>query len=156
MGRMRPSFAVRILTAVVLITVAGSARALAQDARAAIESGNRQFEQAIAKGDAAAIAGMYTTAAQVLPPNSEPVQGREAIQKVWEGFLATGIRDLKLATSEATVAGDTAYEVGSYELKTPDGKLADRGKYVVVWKKEGGGWKLHRDIWNSSQPAPAR
>jgi ketosteroid isomerase-like protein len=25
-----------------------------------------------------------------------------------------------------------------------------RGKYVVVWKKDGDGmWRLHRDIWNT-------
>lgn len=22
-------------------------------------------------------------------------------------------------------------------------------KYVVVWKKEDGQWRLHRDIWNT-------
>jgi hypothetical protein len=22
-------------------------------------------------------------------------------------------------------------------------------KYVVVWKKVGGQWRLHRDIWNA-------
>jgi len=32
--------------------------------------------------------------------------------------------------------------------------VADRAKYVVVWKKVGGQWLLHRDIWNTSQPAP--
>jgi ketosteroid isomerase-like protein len=32
----------------------------------------------------------------------------------------------------------------------------DRGKYIVVWKDEGGKWKLHRDIWNSSLPAPSK
>ena len=32
---------------------------------------------------------------------------------------------------------------------------ADSGKYLVVWKNDGGSWKLHRDIWTTSQPAAA-
>jgi hypothetical protein len=28
-------------------------------------------------------------------------------------------------------------------------------KYVVVWKKQGGSWKIIRDIWNSMAPAAA-
>jgi ketosteroid isomerase-like protein len=28
-----------------------------------------------------------------------------------------------------------------------------KGKYIVLWKKENGKWKLHRDISNSDLPA---
>lgn len=38
-------------------------------------------------------------------------------------------------------------------MKTKDGTVADRGKYIVVWKRVGGKWLLHRDIWNTSMPA---
>jgi hypothetical protein len=51
--------------------------------------------------------------------------------------------------------GDTAHEVGQYELLDAAGKTLDRGKYVVLWKKEGGRFKLHRDIWTTSMP-PAK
>jgi ketosteroid isomerase-like protein len=33
-------------------------------------------------------------------------------------------------------------------------KVLDEGKYIVIWKHEDGQWKLHRDILNSSRPAP--
>jgi hypothetical protein len=33
-----------------------------------------------------------------------------------------------------------------------DGKVLDKGKYIVIWKKEDGTWKLHRDIWTTSVP----
>lgn len=26
------------------------------------------------------------------------------------------------------------------------------GKYIVVWKDDGGTWKLHLDIWNTNTP----
>jgi ketosteroid isomerase-like protein len=49
--------------------------------------------------------------------------------------------------------GETAHEIGRYTLKTGTGEVADSGKYLVVWKQEGGAWKLHRDIWTTSRPA---
>lgn len=33
--------------------------------------------------------------------------------------------------------------------------LRDRGKYVTVYRREGDGWRMARDIWNSDQPLPA-
>jgi ketosteroid isomerase-like protein len=38
-------------------------------------------------------------------------------------------------------------------MKDASGKQIDRGKYITVWKKQQGQWKLHRDIWNTSMPA---
>jgi hypothetical protein len=56
---------------------------------------------------------------------------------------------LKQATSKIPSA---ANEVGKYRITGEGGKLLDTGKYVVVWKREQGQWKLHRDIWNTSMP----
>jgi hypothetical protein len=38
-------------------------------------------------------------------------------------------------------------------LSGADGGALDNGKYVVVWHRDAGTWKLHRDIWTTSQPA---
>ena len=63
---------------------------------------------------------------------------------------------MTLTTLEAEAQGDTAYEVGTYTLPGEGGKMLDVGKYVVVWKRVGGQWKLHRDIWTTSVPAPGQ
>jgi len=44
--------------------------------------------------------------------------------------------------------------VGTFTLKGKGGQELDAGKYIVIWKREDGQWKLHRDIFNSSLPAP--
>jgi hypothetical protein len=37
------------------------------------------------------------------------------------------------------------------------GHVIDKGKYVEIWKKENGEWKIYADIWNTSlPPAPAK
>jgi ketosteroid isomerase-like protein len=65
----------------------------------------------------------------------------------------TGERAVELETAEVGGKGDVVYEVGTYTLFGDQGQAVDNGKYVVVWKRERGAWKLHRDIWNSSRPA---
>ena len=67
-------------------------------------------------------------------------------------MLDSGITGIDLKTTEVESAGSIAYEVGTYVMKTKDGKVADRGKYCVVWKKVGADWLLHRDIWTTSLP----
>jgi len=67
--------------------------------------------------------------------------------------MDAGVKGVKLVTLEVEARGDTANEVGTYALTGEGGKQLDNGKYVVVWKLEGGQWKIHRDIWNTSVPA---
>lgn len=129
--------------------------AAAQDTgvRPAIEAANKQFIAAFAKQDAAAVAAFYTTTGEAYPPNSGVVRGRPELQKMWKSVMDSGIASASLTTTEVESSGDLAYESGSYEMRTKDGTMADRGKYIVVWKRVGGKWMLHRDIWNTSQPA---
>jgi hypothetical protein len=44
-------------------------------------------------------------------------------------------------------------EIGQYELRDKAGKVLDHGKYIVVWRKEGGKWKLPRDMFSTNVPA---
>jgi ketosteroid isomerase-like protein len=124
------------------------------DARSAIEAANRQFASGVAQGSGRALAALYTANAQVFPPNADIVSGREAIERLWQSFIAAGVKGVTLTTLEVEAAGDTAYEVGKYAVNGDGGNVLDTGKYVVVWKLDRGQWRLHRDIWNTSaQPA---
>lgn len=65
-----------------------------------------------------------------------------------------GIKAIKLEAIEVEGYGDTASEVGRYTLEGEGGQVLDKGKFIVIWKQEAGQWKLHRDIINTSMPAP--
>jgi ketosteroid isomerase-like protein len=122
--------------------------------RAAIEAANKKyFIDAAPKGDAALVAMAYTDDAVAYPANSEAVRGRAALQALWKGAFDAGITGFDLKTEEVEAAGDTAWETGTYLMKLKDGTVADRGKYVVIWKRVRGDWKIHRDIWTTSLPA---
>ncbi len=123
------------------------------NARPATEAANQVFMARFKSGDAAGIADLYTRNGQLLPAQSDFVAGRDAIQAFWQGAMDMGLKEAKLETVELEDHGTTAIEVGRYTLFAEGGQVVDAGKYVVVWKQEDGGWKLHRDIWNTSQPA---
>ncbi len=122
--------------------------------KAAIDAANKKFGAAAAAGSASGLAALFTDDAMVLPPNGESVRGRPAIEKVFQGLIAAGIKQVTLTAEEVEGHGDTATEVGAYSVKDAAGTEVDRGKYVVVWKRVKGEWKLHRDIWNSNMPMP--
>jgi uncharacterized protein (TIGR02246 family) len=124
--------------------------------RSRVMAGNKKFMEAFTRKDAAALAKLYTKGGQLLPPSTGALAGRDAIQAFWQGALDMGLAQAKLETVEVEAHRDTAIEVGKYTLEAADGQVADAGKYIVIWKIEGKSWKLHRDIWNSSQPGTTK
>ena len=124
-----------------------------REARAAIEAANAKFSEAFARGDAKALAAMYTSDAIALPPDSEMIRGNEAIGEFWKGARNSGISSATLTTVDVGRSGDVAYEVGTVSLTmqaAANGQTTAASKYVVVWKRQAdGSWKLHRDIWNN-------
>jgi len=143
-----------LLACAIAAAVALPSAAAAQNSavKAAIDANNKKFGAAIAAGNAASVSGLFTDEAVVMPPNGEKVLGRPAIEKLFQMLFAAGIKDITLTAQEVEAHGDTATEVGVYSVKDGTGKEIDRGKYVVIWKRVQGQWKLHRDIWNSNLP----
>src|ERR1044072_7051357 len=68
--------------------------------RGEIDAGNKGLGAGFAKGDAAAVAAMYSSSAQMFPPNGPTVSGREAIQKAWQGFISAGFKGIELTSTE--------------------------------------------------------
>ena len=118
--------------------------------RAAVEKLNRAFEAASAKKDAAAIGQMYHSQAHMLGGDMPIAIGRDAIQKAWQGAFDANLADIKLMTDSVERHGDILVELGHYTA-TSGGK-PDKGKYVVLYKKEAGAWKLWVDSFSSDAP----
>ena len=125
-----------------------------EEARKGIDAVNAKYMEAVAKGDAATIAGFYTDDAVVLPPDQPMiVKNKKGIEEFFKASFKAGVKSFKLETMDVERRKDVAIEIGKYTVAMqPEGKPAatGHGKYVVVWKRiKEGGWKLHRDIWNS-------
>ena len=125
--------------------------------RAAVDQGNAKFEEAVQNQDAAALAALYTSDATLLPPGGGIVRGRAGAEELWGSVLSgMELKAVDLSTVELEISGDTAFEIGEATLNLePEGgePMTQFAKYVVVWKKEDGTWKLYWDIWNN-KPVP--
>ena len=102
-------------------------------------------------GDGVAIAEMMGEDAMLLPPNSEPVVGREAIAEFWQGLIDTGIQG-SLELTQIIAGEDLAVKIGEYDLVDAEGEMVDTGKWMEVWSRVGDEWQFQRDIWNSNLP----
>ncbi len=124
----------------------------AEDIEAQIEAANATMCAAFGASDATAVAACYTTDAQVFPTGMDIVSGTAAIEAFWKGAMAGPAKTLTLTTTEVEQHGDTVIEVGQAEFFGADGQSLDTAKYIVIWKRIDGTWKLHRDIFNSNSP----
>lgn len=111
------------------------------------------FSQYYVGGDYENLANSYTIDGKIFPNNADIIEGRVAIKKRW--ILPEGVKTLRhqVTPKEITVIDDeTAYDYGYYEGESQNvngEKSTFKGKYVIVWKKVEGDWKIYLDIWNS-------
>ena len=62
----------------------------------------------------------------------------------------------KITPKEIKVVGNEAYDYGYYEgttLRANGSESNWKGKYVIIWKKVAGEWKIYLDIWNRIPPS---
>jgi ketosteroid isomerase-like protein len=123
-------------------------------AKAAIAASNKIFGQSFATGDSMAFINCYTSDACINPSNMPRMCGPQAITAFFNGGYKMGVRDIKLTTEEIMGGKDAVIETGKYEMFVAGNVSAEKGKFIVIWKEENGKWKMHRDIWNSDNPAP--
>ena len=127
--------------------------ALAQgaDVRAEAEKMDQAWQKAYNAGDAAALTALYTKDAKVMAPGAEAASGSKAIQALFEADVAQKVKNT-LTQEDVVGFGDYALETGKYVATSADGKHVDHGSFMTLLKKVDGGWKIHRDTWNSSMP----
>jgi ketosteroid isomerase-like protein len=111
----------------------------------------QQFSADYVAGNYAAVAKAYSEDGKIFPPDADIIAGQPAIEQRWE--LPDGYRVLshRISPVEIVIDGRMAYDHGYYEgeTQTPEGERKPfYGKYVIVWKKVKGEWKIYLDCWN--------
>jgi uncharacterized protein (TIGR02246 family) len=142
----------------IMLGAAVPARAQRADGklRATIAADNGRLMAAVQAGDARDMASVYSPRGVIFPPNASAASGRDAIQAFWDGAIHAGITRMLLQTTELEQRGDALLETGTYTFLGGQGQTLDLGKYLVVWVKENGNWRIYRAMWNGSMPAPRR
>ena len=140
----------RRIALVVAFALALVAPAFAQKAK--IEAVNAKWMELFNKGDFDGVAQLYTIDAIAFPPGAALVRGRAAIGTMWKG-MAEQVANPKVTTLEVKrLSPSAAREVGTFALTTkgPSPKEIS-GKYLVLWQRVQGDWKLAADIWNDGK-----
>jgi uncharacterized protein (TIGR02246 family) len=138
---------------------AGSTTAFAQTKDPAMDKLAADWAAAFAKGDAKALAGLYTENALRVTPEAGKVIGRVAIEKEFAANFAGPWYGAKITInpgSTQAVNADVAVNEGTYQVTgvVVDGKPVPplKGSYVNTVVKKGGAWILAS---NTAIPEPA-
>ena len=142
----------RLAAAAALTFVAGGSLAT----EAEIEAARAHWMELFSAGDGKAVAEQsFSEDAVLLPPDSAPVEGREAIAAFWQGIFDAGVTGLKLDTLSIDVVGDTGIVTGYWTVTVPTeggGTTEVGGKELLIYRKEAdGNWRATRDIWNDGK-----
>ncbi|MES9942401.1 MAG: nuclear transport factor 2 family protein [Candidatus Thiodiazotropha sp. 6PLUC2] len=109
-----------------------------------------RFERLFSQGDLAEVAAFYSDNAMLLPTGSDFIKGRQAIEDYWQEAVDMGIRSIKIDLVELEQHGDSATEISRYTMLDANDAVVDHGKGIMIWKYDGGAWKMHHDIWSSN------
>jgi len=108
-----------------------------------IELRLREYENHLQNGDSIALGDMYMIDAEVLPSTL----GRENIIKVFGRMIRDSIAGSSFKTTKLWGNDQLLVEDGIGTWSHKNGTVVSRGRYLLVWKKDDGKWKILRDTW---------
>lgn len=121
----------------------------------AVGAAHDQYATAFNSNEAKAVAAFYAEDAVLMLPGIPAIQGRQAIQAMFEEYFKHNAAKMKHTPLDTQVSGDWAYERGKIrEAVTPmSGQPMERSlKYLAILKRQAdGAWRVHVDIDNSNQ-----
>jgi uncharacterized protein (TIGR02246 family) len=151
----------RLVAVAMAIALAAAGMSAQQKDDPGIAKVRSAYQTAAGTQDGAALAKLFAADGVEMPPNAPAAKGRAAIEAFHKAFGQQWMmHGITITPTETRVTGDTAYDVGTYKqtlmAQKGGGMVEDKGKYVVLLKKDGSGnWLLTHAIYNSDNPPPA-
>lgn len=120
---------------------------------AAVAQASREYVNAWLQGDTAAALGRVSNDIHILISGVPDIVGAEATRKLFADEMATyEVPLLKLNHADLIVSGDHAIDIGTYEEiqmpKKGGAPVQNQGRFLTIWKKEGGEWRIMRYMLN--------
>ncbi len=142
-----------------LLTVACSAPDRAEPpfdleaTRQLIAQQNERFTKTHLAGDIATIDAMFAPDARVFPPGAATVTGAQPLHDFTVDYIKAGLTEFREESTRFcgndTHVVDEGTHVGTYG---PD-HVTERGKYLNVWTRVNGSWKITSNMWNTDAAA---
>lgn len=99
---------------------------------------------ALRRGDAKGVASFYTQDAYLIGMVS--LRGRDAIEQHMARIISQGVHDIRFEEQETFPGGEYTVQTGRSSFYDRQGARLGVLRYMTLWKKEDGGWKMHRDV----------
>jgi len=144
-----------------IIVITASAKLFAQDrpnrnldeATKAIAASNAIYFKSFVKNDPAIFVERYAEDGCIMAPFAPRQCGPENALKFFrDAYDNYGLRNGEFITT--AIYGDASEfvtEEGIWRSYNAKGELFDDGKFLVLWKKTGKGWKMYRDSFSSNR-----
>lgn len=130
--------------------------------RARVQQG---YAEPFRAGDIARWVEVFAADALAYHDGPPPLKGREAIRAFGELVARNfAVRRFELVIDEVRIRGDWALTAGHYdanfEPRSVDAYAGARGprqgKFLLLWERQGGAWRIIADMGNSTDPPPDR
>ena len=112
-----------------------------------IEQRLRDYENHLRNRDSLALGEMYMENAEIMPATA----GRGDIIKVFGAMIKDSIINSSFETVEIWGNDQLLVEEGTGTWAHENGKVVGKGRYLLVWQKVNGEWKILRDTWFSDE-----
>lgn len=116
-----------------------------------IKEMTQRYAAALNTAGAVGVGDFFDDDADLLPPGPDNLKGRAAIQAFWAAATEVFGEPRLTTTDVAEIAPGCAREIGTYAAQVKATGAAVGGKYVFIWRKIDGKWKIWTDIWTSHQ-----
>jgi ketosteroid isomerase-like protein len=151
-----------ILAVAALVACTSTSRTDVATVRHVIDSLNTRAERWYATGQVDSLVQNFAEDAWQMPPNSQPLVGRDSVRRFWTGVVRLGSVNFDFEIADVVAADSIAVERGRYTLEFtagPQPNLAsfeDEGNYVALWRRESDGhWRIFWDAAVSIRPPNA-
>jgi ketosteroid isomerase-like protein len=116
---------------------------------------DKAWSRAAKNKDIDGVIAPYATDGSILPFNAPMATGTAAIRQAWSLLMSKPGYGLTFSPTRIFVSasGDIAWEIGIFELKLNDAGGISKlmlGKYMVMWKKVDGDWRVAADMFKTN------
>ena len=117
----------------------------------------QKYVAAMKSGDIDVLASLCADDVVIMSPNDSTLYGiaeyREWLEEYRQNFRITAFTE---PDRHIVIDGDYATEWSTYmvaiEPLAGSGRIRDDGRTFMIWRRQGGTWKIWQIMWNSEKP----
>jgi ketosteroid isomerase-like protein len=125
---------------------------------AAVMAASEQYRQAWIEGDTAAALARISEDIRILISGIPDIAGKDAVRKLFvDEMAAYRIPTLTLQHHDLIVSGTHAIDAGIWEetqVPKTGAPIHGRGRFLTIWRREKGEWRILRYMLNELPRTP--